>query len=127
MSTIERWVIGIFSIISITLLIGIIFPIVFIDSGLSELQCEEQVFGRFMITQTKQALDGTFEGVFITQYRIYSIHGLPDRRDDKCAYEPFQITGQFSGRVKLYTIFGLPYGEVLIGCDGWEKMDRYYW
>lgn len=111
-------------IASLAIIAGTIIPKLLIDSHEDDYQYEEYIFGRFMINQARQAVGGSSEVLLVTAFSISNMKLL--KNAESCGYDPYESNNSYYGTVTIFTLFGLPYGEISIDCQGWRKITRYY-
>ncbi len=101
---------------------GFLIPKYGIDPHVGRYAGERAVFARFALQQAKQFFAGSLEEKFIMAERVELLEqvGTTD-----CGYEPFTVAHAFRARVRLYTVFGLPYGMVNVDCNGVYR-DEYH-
>jgi hypothetical protein len=100
------------------LLIGFVGPAILIPSGDQDYSGEERVFAQFALKQTRLWLAESFSGRYTPAFRVSSVIKISDNPDFNCAYEPFSVSSEYVAHVRLYTWFGVPYGEFIIDCQG---------
>ena len=105
---------------------GWILPHLFITSQENSYLGSERLFAKFALKQAEQFVGGSLEPVVITSTRIKSLKKIGDRREAKCGYDPFAVEAEYVAELRIYTLFGIPYGELKVDCAGAERIKRYW-
>lgn len=111
-----------FLLVLFILFLGEIVPRFVIATQASEKAGKNgQIFTEYSITEAKN-LTGSLENAIITGRKIEDITVNPG--DTMCMDYPIVLKGEYEAKIKLYTLFGIPYGEVDVNCQG-SSIKRY--
>ncbi|OGC51592.1 hypothetical protein A2982_01270 [candidate division WWE3 bacterium RIFCSPLOWO2_01_FULL_39_13] len=124
-----------FSSIPIILLVtfivlGYILPPKLISDGAEQFNNEEWKFAKYALNESGLMLGGSLEPLFITAYKVTTVKKISNE-PRKCGLWPSgeedaYIYGDYQATVRLYSYYGIPYGELAIKCQGEGSMKRFY-
>ena len=103
---------------------GLIVPRFIISSNLQNYEGEKKVFGRYAFKQAGMLTGDSAESFMIVQMRVTEIKQLSNFTIE-CGYDPYLTHHEYKASIRLYSWFGIAYGEVSVTCNN-SQIKRYH-
>lgn len=95
-----------------TLVLGATLPQQLIGTGADEYRGEQRDFAEYALAVAK-AGEGWDLGPLVWAGRVTEVNTVST--GGRCGYAA-DVVGRYSAEVKLYSLFGVPYGRASVGC-----------